>query len=97
MATEQLAVLFADVCGSTKLYEVHGDAKAREAIAKCVALMSESTARQGGTVIKTIGDEVMSTFKTADDAAQVYSAAVEHDRGLGIAIGDPGEFEAPEG
>jgi cyanophycin synthetase len=33
----------------------------------------------------------------ADDAAQVYSAAMEHDRGSGIAIGDPGEFAAPEG
>ena len=75
----QLAILFADVCGSTKLYEIHGDAKAREAIAKCVALMSESTARQGGTVIKTIGDEVMSTFKTADDAAQ---AAAEMQEGI---------------
>lgn len=75
----QLAILFADVCGSTKLYEVHGDAKAREAIAKCVTLMSESTARQGGIVIKTIGDEVMSTFKTADDAAQ---AAAEMQEGI---------------
>jgi cyanophycin synthetase len=33
----------------------------------------------------------------ADDAAQVYSAAMEHDRGPGLAIGDPGEFAAPEG
>ena len=33
----------------------------------------------------------------ADDAAAVYTAAMEHDRGSGIAIGDPGEFAAPEG
>lgn len=75
----QLAILFADVCGSTKLYEVHGDAKAREAIAKCVDLMSEATTRQGGRVIKTIGDEVMSTFDTADNAAQ---AAAEMQEGI---------------
>lgn len=75
----QLAILFADVCGSTKLYETLGDAKARDAIARCVAVMSEATARQGGTVIKTIGDEVMSTFKTADDAAQ---AAAEMQEGI---------------
>jgi class 3 adenylate cyclase len=75
----QLAILFADVCGSTKLYETLGDAKARDAIARCVALMSESTARQGGTVVKTIGDEVMSTFKTSDDAAQ---AAAEMQEGI---------------
>jgi adenylate cyclase len=75
----QLAILFADVCGSTKLYETLGDAKARDAIARCVTLMSEATARQGGTVIKTIGDEVMSTFKTSDDAAQ---AAAEMQEGI---------------
>ncbi len=75
----QLAILFADVCGSTKLYEVHGDAKAREAIAKCVDLMSEATTHQGGRVVKTIGDEVMATFDTADDAAQ---AAAEMQEGI---------------
>jgi len=75
----QLAILFADVCGSTKLYETLGDAKARDAIARCVALMSEATSRQGGHVVKTIGDEVMSTFKTADDAAQ---AAAEMQEGI---------------
>ena len=32
-----------------------------------------------------------------DEAAQVYSAAMEHDRGPRIAIGNPGEFAAPEG
>jgi cyanophycin synthetase len=33
----------------------------------------------------------------ADDAAAVYAAAMEHDRGAGIAIGDPGEFAVPIG
>ena len=75
----QLAILFADVCGSTKLYETLGDAKARDAIAQCVTLMSEATAHQGGHVVKTIGDEVMSTFKSADDAAQ---AAAEMQEGI---------------
>src|SRR5688572_33513111 len=73
----QLAILFADVCGSTKLYETLGDAKARDAIAKCVDLMSEATARQGGRVVKTIGDEVMSTFNSADDAAQAAAEMQE--------------------
>ena len=80
MAKEtQLAILFADVCGSTKLYETLGDAKARDAIARCVTLMSDATTHQGGIVIKTIGDEVMATFKTADDAAQ---AAAEMQEGI---------------
>src|SRR5678816_1506832 len=72
-ATEA-SVLFADVSGSTKLYETAGDAVAHAAIEKCVNLMREKTLSSKGRVIKTIGDEVMSAFPTADDAA---GAAIE--------------------
>ncbi len=70
----EAAVLFADVSGSTKLYETAGDAVAHAAIEKCVNLMREKTVTAKGRVIKTIGDEVMSAFPTADAAAD---AAIE--------------------
>jgi adenylate cyclase len=70
----EAAVLFADVSGSTKLYETAGDAVAHAAIEKCVNIMREKTVIAKGRVIKTIGDEVMSAFKTADEAAD---AAIE--------------------
>jgi adenylate cyclase len=69
----QLAIAFADVSQSTKLYERLGDQKARSAIAACVTAMSEGTVKYGGTVIKTIGDEVMSTFPDADSAADALA------------------------
>ncbi len=65
---QQLAILFADVVGSTKLYEVYGDTKASETVARCLDVMKDATCQFSGTVIKTIGDEVMSTFATVDDA-----------------------------
>ena len=69
MSTEtEVAVLFADVVGSTELYEALGDIKARDTIAHCLDAMKTATEQHGGRVIKTIGDEVMSTFPTADDA-----------------------------
>lgn len=75
MAQEaQLAVLFADVCGSTQLYETLGDTRARGIVARCIAAMTEITRRHGGTLVKTIGDEVMATFPTADAAAEAASA-----------------------
>ena len=77
-ATEA-AVLFADVSGSTKLYETAGDAVAHAAIEKCVNLMREKTVQATGRVIKTIGDEVMSAFPTADAAAD---AAIEMQSGI---------------
>ena len=67
---KELAIVFADVVGSTQLYEVLGDDAAREIVQKCVAIMKEATDDFGGNVIKTMGDEVMSTFTTADDAMQ---------------------------
>jgi class 3 adenylate cyclase len=64
----ELAVLFADVVGSTRLFEVMGDMRARDIVATCIDIMRTATEEQGGSVIKTIGDEVMSTFPTADAA-----------------------------
>jgi adenylate cyclase len=64
----ELAVLFSDVVGSTRLYEVLGDQRAREVVALCIDLMRSATEQHQGTVIKTMGDEVMATFPTADQA-----------------------------
>jgi class 3 adenylate cyclase len=64
----ELAILFADVVGSTRLFEVMGDMRARNMVSICIDIMRTATEQHSGTVIKTIGDEVMSTFPTADDA-----------------------------
>ncbi|NND60301.1 MAG: adenylate/guanylate cyclase domain-containing protein [Gammaproteobacteria bacterium] len=64
----ELAILFADVVGSTKLYELMGDLKARETVARCIDAMTVATESFDGRVIKTMGDEVMSTFTDVDAA-----------------------------
>ena len=64
----ELAILFADVVGSTKLYELLGDLRARDMVGICIDVMRVATEQNRGTVIKTMGDEVMATFPTADDA-----------------------------
>jgi adenylate cyclase len=64
----EVAILFADVVGSTQLYDKFGDSKASETVAICLDVMKDATHQFNGTVIKTIGDEVMSTFKSVDDA-----------------------------
>ena len=78
----ELAVLFSDVVGSTRIYEALGDQRAREVIAVCLDLMQGATEGHKGTVIKTIGDEVMATFPTADDAmnaaAQIQRSITTH-------------------
>lgn len=67
--TANLAILFADVSGSTKLFETLGDATARLKVSECLETLTEVTKEHNGTVIKTIGDEIMCTFPSADDAA----------------------------
>jgi adenylate cyclase len=62
----ELAILFADVVGSTRLYELMGDLRAREMVAICIDVMRSATEQHQGSVIKTMGDEVMSTFPSAD-------------------------------
>ena len=64
----EVAILFADVVGSTQLYDKFGDTKASETVARCLDMMKDATYQFNGTVIKTIGDEVMSTFPSVDEA-----------------------------
>src|SRR5436305_12323385 len=77
MATDggisKAAVLFADISGSTQLYVQHGDTVARNIIAKALEFLSSITKEHQGTVIKTIGDEVMCRFPTADNG---FDAAI---------------------
>ena len=63
------AVLFADISGSTTLYETLGDAVAKALIDECLQVMRKATSRHGGRVIKTIGDELMCVFPDADRGA----------------------------
>jgi class 3 adenylate cyclase len=78
----ELVILFADVVGSTRLFEVLGDVRARDMVTTCVELMKRASEQHRGRVIKTMGDEVMATFETSDDsldaAAQMQTEITAH-------------------
>lgn len=61
-----VTVLFADVAGSTKLYDALGDTQAKAMVDECIGIMRAVVAQYGGRVIKTIGDEVMCVLPQAD-------------------------------
>ena len=71
------AVMFSDVAGSTALYDKFGDTKAKEIIENCLNLMADITKRFNGVVIKTIGDEIMSRFPTAEDGVNACCSIQE--------------------
>lgn len=62
----KLAVLFADIAGSTKLYDTLGDTQAKKMVDECIVLMRGIVGQYGGRVVKTIGDEVMCVLPDAD-------------------------------
>src|SRR5262249_36023857 len=64
----ECAILFADIAGSTRLYQVIGDERAQASVTACLARLAASAAGQAGVLIKTIGDEIMCRFPMADDA-----------------------------
>lgn len=65
-----LAVLFADIAGSTSLYERIGNAAAFDAISRCLTMAATTAKGRGGRLVKTIGDEALLVFATADDAVE---------------------------
>ncbi|MEX2479437.1 MAG: adenylate/guanylate cyclase domain-containing protein [Gammaproteobacteria bacterium] len=65
----KLAVLYADVSGSTRLYEQHGDAIARTDLAHCISILQNTAAGLAGETLKTIGDEIMCAFAEPIKAA----------------------------
>lgn len=87
-------IMFADIAGSTRLYEDIGDVKARTAISHTIKMMSESVHAMGGRVVKTIGDEIMCAFTDVDSAVraacdiqETVSTDFTSGRALSIRIG----------
>jgi class 3 adenylate cyclase len=69
-----VTVLFADICGSTRLFEKYGDMRARQIETRVLNLLAVKTGAHGGAVIKTIGDEIMSRFADAEQAVRAACA-----------------------
>lgn len=69
--------MFADITGSTKLYDTLGDERAKAIISSTLNLLKEVIARYKGTVIKTIGDEVMCSFEDGEAATKAASDMME--------------------
>jgi class 3 adenylate cyclase len=70
----KVAILFADICGSTSLYEKWGNETALKLITSILNILILEVAKYKGTLIKTIGDEIMCSFPSIDLAAKAACA-----------------------
>ena len=93
--TIKCVVMFADVAGSTAMYENMGDDLARERISKALNALISISQRHSGQLVKTIGDEILVYFIDVDNAilaAKSIQESMEDDRspetiGVSIRIG----------
>jgi len=65
-----LTVLFADLRGSTALFETLGNAEATSVVTHCIGALTRAVAEGGGHVVKTLGDGLMAVFPTPAPAVQ---------------------------
>ncbi len=88
MAREEqtVAVLIADVCGSTPLYESSGNLKALDLIAECLDNISRVVEAEGGVVLRSKGDDVLCTFPSSDSAVRAASMMVDGQAGSPLEI-----------
>ena len=82
----QRTVLFADLRGSTSMYETLGNAEATAVVTRSVSLLARIVDKHGGTVVKTLGDGLMAVFETP--VASISAADDMHDSMGRVSMGD---------
>ena len=77
MSSQTLTVLFADLAGSTRLYQTQGDVEAHQRVSDSLHCMKLVIEQHAGTLLRTVGDAALASFDSTDAA---YLAAVEIQR-----------------
>lgn len=67
-------MVFADISGSTALYEALGNERAAEAVTQVTQWISTTIESHGGRVVKTLGDGVLGVFGDAASAVSAMAA-----------------------
>jgi class 3 adenylate cyclase len=71
----QMTILFTDLRNSTRLYREIGDAVAFGAVMSHFDVLREEIAREGGSIVKTLGDAVMAVFPRPAPALRAIMGA----------------------
>lgn len=77
LSISHVVLVFTDIVDSTKLYASLGDGRAFRLVRKHFQVLFGAFTRNGGRVVKTIGDAVMASFTTGKAALTAVSEAME--------------------
>ena len=72
-----LAILFADVCESTPLYERVGDDEGLRLVGELIDALASIVRSNDGQVVRSKGDDLLCTFPRADDALWAASQMLD--------------------
>lgn len=73
-----VTLMFTDLRDSTRMYRLIGDASAFGRVREHFAVLEKAIAAEGGSIVKTMGDAVMATFRNPIDALKaVWNAQSE--------------------
>lgn len=70
-----LAILFTDLCDSTRMYREIGDAPAFGLVMDHFDILRNAISTEGGSIVKTIGDAVMAVFREPAPALRAILVA----------------------
>lgn len=83
---QEVTILFSDIAGSTAFFEERSNVEGMLLLQRSESLIRPQIERFGGTVVKTIGDAVMASFPTAEEAVHaavaIQRSADAHNREL---------------
>ena len=88
------SILFADLRGSTGLFETLGNAEATSVVTHCVSALVPPVDQHGGHVVKTLGDGLMAVF---GNPAQALQAALQMHEALARIVSSGSEHDASPG
>jgi class 3 adenylate cyclase/tetratricopeptide (TPR) repeat protein len=77
--TQEIAILFTDIRGSTTFFKIHGDIAGRLMMQRHYDMLFPIIEEHNGRVVKTVGDSIMATFS---DPATAVKAAIAMQRKL---------------
>jgi len=85
-------VLFADLRGSTSMYETLGNAEATTVVTQSVALIARVIEEHGGQVVKTLGDGLMAIFPKPSSAVQASDDMQDSLARIGLPLAGPADL-----
>ena len=67
---QMLTILYVDIVGSTRFYDEYGNTAGLVMVQKCLDLLIPIVERQGGIVVKTIGDAILARWDNVEGAVR---------------------------